>query len=142
MKLVAQEKPVGTKHEVLGEFSFAVEVPEFDSLEEAATACGGEAELLKFFNGQVSVNAKNTARAYARSYEVAEGTPTSEHETIRAAIAAKGQELARSYTPSSDSERGPSKAKKAAVFDQIAALAASGQSISPEQLAALINLGK
>ena len=143
MKLVQQEKPVGTKHETLGEFSFPVEVPQFESITEAATACGGEDKLLNFVNGQVSVNAKNVARAYARSFEVPEGTPESQFQSIRDGVAAKAQELSRSYTPSSESEAGPSKTKKAQAFDQLAALAAQqGGTLTREQIESLINIGK
>jgi hypothetical protein len=141
MKLVAQEKPVATTHEVLGDIKFPVEVPEFETLEEFATAAGGPEKALAFVNGQVSTNAKNAARAYARSYDVAEGTPEDSYQSIRDSIALKGQQLAREYTPSSDS-RAPGQAKKAQAFDKLAELVNSGQPISAEQLAALITLGK
>ena len=144
MRYELQEKPVTTAHEKLGKIEFQVEVPQATSLEEAKTMCGGEEELVTFVNSQIATNSKNTARAYARTYEVAKEVELTDElvEQLRAQIAEKGQELARSYSPSTDTERGPSKAKKAQKFDEIAALVSSGQDFTKEELLQLLNLSK
>lgn len=144
MKYVEQEKPVTTDHEKLGKIEFKVEVGEVQSLDEMVKDAGGEDNLIAFFNGQRATNAKNTARAYARNYEVADGITLDEATItrIRGEIATKGQSLARDYSPATDTERGPSKAKKAQAFDQIQALVTSGAEFTKEQLFALLQQAK
>lgn len=142
MLYVEQEKPVTTKHEVLGDISFKVESPAAQNLDEAKTMAGGEAALVEFFNSQVATNSKNAARAYARGFEVAKDTPADKYPELIAKIAAKGQELAKNYSPASDTERGPSKAKKAAAFDQISQLMDSGKEFTREELFALLAAAK
>jgi hypothetical protein len=142
MKFVQQEKPVTTEHKPLGKIEFAVEVPQAETVEEVLTMVGGNENLIAFFNGQVATNAKNTARAYARGYDVAEGTDPTTFPTIISSIVTKGQSLARDYSPATDTERGPSKAKKAAAFDNIAALVQSGKEFTKEELFALLQQAK
>lgn len=142
MKYVLQEKSVTTNHDKLGKIEFKVEVPQAETIEEVRTMVGGDDNLIAFFNSQVATNAKNTARAYARGYEVAEGTPTDAYAGLVESIATKGQSLARDYSPATDTERGPSKSKKAAAFDSIAALVQSGQEFTKEQLFALLQSAK
>lgn len=137
-KYILQKKPVTTDHPKLGKIEFQVETPEAETLAEAITMCGGESDLVSFVNSQIATNAKNTARAYARTYDVAEGTDKDTFEAIKAQIAVKGQSLAKDYTPSADTERGPSKAKKAQAFDNIAALVQSGKEFTKEELFALL----
>lgn len=144
MKYVEQDKPVTTDHSKLGKIEFKVEVGEVQDQEEMVKDAGGVESLLAFYNGQRATNAKNTARAYARNYEVAEGTELDEATItrLRNEIAAKGQQLARDYSPATDTERGPSKAKKAQAFDQIQALVASGGDFTREQLFELLQAAK
>lgn len=138
MKYQAQEKPVTTKHDILGDISFPVEVPQVESLTEAVTMCGSEANLVAFFNGQLATNGKNAARAYARTYDVPKDTPTEQYPTLTAALTSKAQSCAKDYSPSSDAERGPTKTKKAAAFDAVAAYVNSGEELTKEQLIALL----
>lgn len=144
MKYMEQDKPVTTDHSKLGKIEFKVEVGEVQDQEEMVKDAGGVESLLAFYNGQRATNAKNTARAYARNYEVAEGTELDEATItrLRNEIAAKGQQLARDYSPATDTERGPSKAKKAQAFDQIQALVASGSDFTREQLFELLQAAK
>ena len=144
MRYEEQEKPVTTKHDKLGEISFKVEVPQATSLDEATTMCGGADALLAFVNSQIATNSKNVARAAARTFEVAEGVTLDEAtiEGLKKQIAEKGQTLAKNYSPATDTERGPSKAKKAAAYDQLAALVSSGKEFSKEQLMELLALAK
>lgn len=142
MKFVQQEKPVTTKHEKLGDISFNVEVAEVETQEEMIQDAGGIDALILFYNGQKATNAKNAARAYARNFEVADGADPATYETLKAQIATKGQQLARDYSPSTDTERGPSKAKKAAAFDSVAALVNSGKEFTREELMALLGAVK
>lgn len=142
MKYVLQEKPVTTNHEKLGKIEFQVEVPQAETIEEVLTMVGGNENLITFFNGQVATNAKNTARAYARGYEVAEGTAADTFPSLVSNIETKGQSLARDYSPATDTERGPSKAKKAAAFDNIAALVQSGKEFTKEELFSLLQFAK
>ncbi|HEX9430579.1 MAG TPA: hypothetical protein VF944_09395 [Candidatus Bathyarchaeia archaeon] len=144
MLYVKQEKPVTTKHEKLGDISFEVEVPQPQDLEELKVACGGEANLVEFACGQIATNAKNVARAYARGFEVPKDvtlTPEKIAEFV-AQIAKRGQELAHDYSPAAEGAGGPSKAKKAAAYDQIAALVESGQEFTKEQLFSLLQQAK
>lgn len=144
MKFVLQEKPVSTDHPKLGKVEFKVEVGEVQSIDEMVSDCGGAENAVAFYNGQRATNAKNTARAYARNYEVAEGVELTD-ETKAALIkqvSEKGQSLAKDYSPATDTERGPSKAKKAQAFDQIAALVGSGKEFTKEELFALLNQAK
>jgi hypothetical protein len=138
MKFVQQEKPVTTKHEKLGNIEFTVECGEVETLQEMVADAGGEDSLLAFYNSARSTNAKNQARAYARNYEVAEGTKEDAHPGIVAAIATEGQRLAREYSPATDTERGPSKTKKAAAFDSVKALLESGKEFTREELAGIL----
>lgn len=142
MRYVQAEKPVTTQHEKLGKVEFVVEVPEAQSLDEAKQQCGGEEALLAFYNSNVATNAKNAARAYARTFEVAEGTDPSGFGALIGQITTEGQRLARDYSPAADTERGPSKAKKAAAFDQVAALLNSGQEFTREDLLAMLAKAK
>jgi hypothetical protein len=144
MKAVPQEKPVTTNHEKLGKIEFPVEVMEVESREEMVTDAGGEEALQSFYNGQRATNAKNAARAYARNFEVPDGTELTDEKIaeLKAEIVAKGQKLALDYTPSADTERGPSKAKKAAAFDDIAALVNSGKEFTMDELQNLLAKAK
>lgn len=142
MKLVQQERPVATNHPVLGKIEFLVEVPQAESLEEATTMAGGTDALVAFFNSQVATNAKNAARAYARGADIPKETPEAEHAGLKAGIETKGQQLARDYSPSADTERGPSKAKKAAAFDNLKALVDSGTEFTLEQLQSILAAAK
>lgn len=144
MKYVLQDKPVTTDHPKLGKVEFKVEVAEVESQEEMVQDAGGIENLLAFYNGQRATNAKNAARAYARNFEVAEGTTlddTTKTGLVKQ-ISDKGQQLARDYSPATDTERGPSKAKKAQAFDQLQALVNSGAEITKEQLFALLAQAK
>lgn len=144
MKYVTQEKPVTTNHDKLGKIEFLVEVPQAENLEELKTMCGGEDALVNFGNSQIATNAKNAARAYARNYEVAEGVELTDPKKAELAgqIGSKGQELAHDYSPATDATAGPSKAKKAAAFDQIAALVESGKEFTKEELFSLLAAAK
>ncbi len=144
MKYIEQEKAVSTDHPKLGKIEFKVEVGEVQDGDEMTKDVGGLESQLAFYNSQRSTNAKNVARAYARNFEVAEGTVLDEATVTRlkAEIAAKGQSLARDYSPATDTERGPSKSKKAAAFDQIQALVASGGEFTREQLFELLQAAK
>lgn len=144
MKAVLQDKPVTTNHEKLGKIEFPVEVMQVETDEEMVTDAGGADALKDFYNGNRATNAKNAARAYARNYEVPEGTDLTPEKIaeLKAEITAKGQKLALDYTPSADTERGPSKAKKAAAFDDIAALVQSGKEFSLEELQSLLAKAK
>lgn len=142
MLYVQQEKPVTTQHEKLGKVEFLVEVPQAQTLEEAKTMCGGEEALVSFVNSQIATNSKNAARAYARNYEVAEGTDAATYPSLVKQIEEKGQSLARDYSPAADTERGPSKAKKAQAFDNIAALVQSGREFTKEELFKLLESAK
>lgn len=144
MLYVKQEKPVTTNHEKLGKIEFEVEVPQAQNLSELTQMAGGEQNLVEFVNGQIATNAKNAARAYARNFTVPElkdgQAPYTEDQlkSFVGEIETKGQTLARDYSPATDTERGPSKAKKAAAFDQVAALVGSGQEFTREQLMELL----
>jgi hydroxymethylpyrimidine pyrophosphatase-like HAD family hydrolase len=144
MKAVTQEKPVTTNHEKLGKIEFPVEVMQVETDEEMVTDAGGAESLRDFYNGQRATNAKNAARAFARNFEVPEGvelTPEKIAELVQQ-IKEKGQKLALDYTPSADTERGPSKAKKAAAFDEIATLVSSGKEFTMEELQGLLAKAK
>lgn len=134
MLYVLQDKPVTTKHDKLGDISFKVEVPQAQSLAEATTMCGGEQALLDFVNSGIATNAKNAARAYARNYTVAEGVDPATYPQLVTTVQTTGQAQAKDYNPASDTERGPSKTKKAAGFDAISALIESGQELTKEAL--------
>lgn len=144
MRYVLQDKPVTTDHAKLGKIEFKVETPEVQTLEEAKQACGGEEALIEFVNSQISTNAKNTARAFARNYEVAEGTELTDEVKAKLIeeISAKGQQLAKDYSPAVDTERGPSAKKKAAAFDKVNELVASGRDFTREELMALLQATK
>jgi len=144
MKFVLQDKAVTTDHPKLGKIEFKVEVGEVQDVEEMIKDCGGAENAVAFYNGQRATNAKNTARAYARNYEVAEGVELTDEvkASLVKAVQEKGQSLARDYSPATDTERGPSKAKKAQAFDQIAALVSSGTEFTKEQLFALLAQAK
>lgn len=144
MKFVEQEKPVTTDHEKLGKIEFKVETQNVQTVDEMIKDAGGEDNLISFYNGQRDTNAKNTARAYARNYEVADGVTLDEPTIARlkGEIATKGQQLAKDYSPATDTERGPSKAKKAQAFDQIQALVTSGKEFTKEQLFELLQQAK
>lgn len=144
MKAVLQEKPVTTNHEKLGKIEFPVEVMQVETEEEMKNDAGGIEALIAFYNGQRATNAKNAARAYARGYEVPEGTDLTPDKITELVgqIKEKGQKLALDYTPSADTERGPSKAKKAAAFDEIATLVSSGKEFTMEELQSLLAKAK
>lgn len=144
MRYELQEKPVTTQHEKLGKIEFLVEVGLATSVEEATTLCGGADALVSFVNSQIATNAKNVARAKARGFEVPKDVTLDEAtiDRFKAQIAEEGQQLAKSYTPATDTERGPSKAKKAAAYDNLAALVTSGQEFTKEQLMELLSLTK
>lgn len=144
MKFVLQDKAVTTDHPKLGKIEVKVEVAEVESLEEMVQDAGGIDNLQAFYNGQRATNAKNAGRAYARNFEVAEGTTLDEatKASLHKQISDKVQQLARDYSPATDTERGPSKAKKAQAFDQLQALVNSGAEITKEQLFALLAQAK
>jgi len=144
MRYELQEKPVTTQHEKLGKIEFLVEVPQASSQEEAVTMCGGTDALIAFVNSQIATNAKNVARAKARGFEVPKDVVLTEEVIAKfiAQITEEGQALAKTYTPAADTERGPSKAKKAAAYDQLAALVNSGQEFTKEQLLQMLDLAK
>lgn len=145
MRYETQDKPVTTKHLTLGEISFIVEVPQAENFDEAVAMTGGLDALVSFFNSQVATNAKNVARAHARDYKIKldEGQKLTEElrKELVAKIESKGQGLAHDYSPSAEAA-GPSKAKKAAAFDEISALVSSGQEFSREQLFELLQKAK
>lgn len=144
MKYVEQEKSVTTDHPKLKKIEFKVAVGQVESVEEAITDAGGADALVEFYNGQRATNAKNGARAYARNFEVDEKITLDEATIAKliGEITTKGQEIAKDYSPATDTERGPSKAKKAQAFDKIQALATSGEPITREQLFELLALAK
>lgn len=144
MKFVEQEKPVSTKHDALGDISFKVEVPQAESMDEIVTMCGGVDAAKDFFNSQIATNAKNVARAHARTFTVPEKTELTDEKKAEliAGIVKKGQDLSHDYSPAADTERGASKAKKAAAFDDIAALVSSGQDFTREQLFEMLQKAK
>lgn len=137
MRFVQSSKPVTTNHKTLGELSVDVETPQFDSMDEFVSAAGGETNALDFINGEIDTNAKNGGRAYLRTVVVeghdAKTFPGSKEFKD---IVAKVQEIARKYVPKAPGADGPSKAKKAEVYDDVKALLASaeGATISKEQL--------
>lgn len=139
MQYVRQEKPVTTDHEVLGKIEFLVEAPQPQSVEEVTVACGGADAHVAFVCGQIATNAKNAARAYARNFEVPKDTPKEKYPDLIAQIAAKGQAIAHDYSPAADAAAGPSKAKKAAAFDQLDALVKSDTPLTREKLMELLN---
>lgn len=127
-------KPVTTKHDPLGEVSFEVEVGQVQDQDEMIRDAGGIEALIEFYNGARATNAKNVARALARNYVVAKGTDPSTYPALVAQLTEKAQNAARDYSPASDSDRGPSKAKKAAGLDSIKALVDTGAEITRERL--------
>ena len=143
MKYVTPEKPVATKHDGLGKISFSVEVVEPENLQDCIKLCGSEERLVAFMAGQIATNAKVAARASARNYVVAPGTPAEAIPGIIAGIEKRGQELAREYTPAATTGRTGSGIKaKAATHDALVALLESGEPITEEMLAALVNIAK
>jgi hypothetical protein len=142
MDYVEQEKAVSTKHPKLGDVEFKVKVPQATSLAELTTLCGGEDGLRDFANAAISTNAKNAARAYARNYEVADGTDPNTFPALISALVTKAQDKAQNYDPSTDAAAGPSKAKKAAAFDELSALVQSGKEFTKEDLFALLSKAK
>lgn len=135
---VKQETPVTTKHDVLGDIAFNIETGHVESVEAAQNDAGGAQGLVDRYNSQRDTGAKNAARAFARNFPVADGTDPATYPELVRTIEVSGQAIARDYNPAAESERGPSKAKKAAGFDAISAMLESGQDISREALFAIL----
>ena len=123
-----RKKDVSTKRNG-EEWKFEVEVPEFESWEEACSASGGEDEALKYFNSAVATGAVNGARATARSAPDGVDTDLDEWE-------GKARTVSRGYKPSG-AERGPSKKAKVEAFDAIMARMKAGDMPSEEELKAM-----
>lgn len=133
MKFVKSEKPVTTKHPKLGEISIDVEVPQVESIEEFVTFAGGTDGALEFINSQIETNAKNGGRAALRN--LPENANMDEARP-------KVQQIVKEYAPQAGGDRAPSKAKKAAAFDNIAQLVNSGQEFTKEQLLEMLAAAK
>lgn len=133
MRFVASEKPITTKHAKLGELSVNVEVPQCDSMAEVVTYCGGEDAALAFFNSQIETNAKNGGRVVLR--DLPDNANIDEAKV-------KVQNVVKEYAPRAGGDRTPGKAKKAAAFDEVAALVNSGQEFTREQLLELLAKAK
>ena len=123
-----KKRDVSTKRD--GEdWKFEVEVPEFESWEEACQASGGEDEALKYFNGAVATGAVNGARATARAAPEGAETDLDEWE-------GKARTVAKGYKPSG-ADRGPSKKAKVEAFDALMARMGSDDMPSEEEMRAL-----
>lgn len=132
MRFVKSDKPIGTKHAKLGEIEVDVEFPQVDSLDEFIQFAGGQQEALDYINSAVETAAKNGGRAALRNLA----------ENADIAVARpKIQAIVKEYTPQSSGERAPSK-KKAAAFDNVAALIESGKEFSREDLLAILAAAK
>lgn len=132
MRFVKSEKPVATKHAKLGDISVEVEVPQYDSLEEFAQACGSADAALEYVNSSVETSAKNGGRAALRN--LPETANLDEAKT-------KIQSIVRDYAPQAG-DRQPGKAKKAAAFDSVKELVESGKEFTREELLALLAAAK
>lgn len=133
MKFVKSDKPVTTKHAKLGDISVDVEVPQVESVDEAVQYCGGNDGFLEFMNSCIETNAKNGGRAALRN--LPENANMDEARP-------KVQQIVKEYAPATGGDRAPSKAKKAAAFDNIASLVQSGQEFTKEQLLELLMAAK
>lgn len=128
------EREVSTKHPVLGELKFTVQVPQYDSEAEYQASVPAE-DRLKFTNGNVATGSVNGARAYARSAEVAADASKEAKEAATVELIEKARAVAKQYTPTG-SDRGPSKKEKLATFDALmerVRKAATGQGAMPSE---------
>ena len=108
------------------------EYPQYDSVEEFVTAAGDEKTALEYVNGHAEKDAKNVGRVALRGIEAGADTTTA---------FAKIRDLIRNWSPKGGEDGRKVNKKKAAAFDEIETLAASGN-VTLEQLMKLIQQAK
>jgi hypothetical protein len=133
MKFIKADKPITTNHKKHGEISLEVEVPQIESMEEFVSLCGGNDGAIEFVNNAIETASKNGGRAALRN--AADDANLDELKTRVLGIV-------KDYTPQTGGDKAPSKAKKAAAFDDVKALVESGQEFTKEQLLELLSKAK
>lgn len=133
MKFVKADKPITTNHKKHGEISLEVEVPQVESIEEFVALCGGSDGALTFVNNAVETAAKNGGRAALRNLADDANLDEAKPRVLG---------IVKDYTPQTGGDKAPSKAKKAAAFDNVAALVESGKEFTREELLELLKAAK
>ena len=115
-------------YRVLGDFEY----PQYDSIEEFVTSTGDEKTALEWVNGHAEKDAKNVGRVALRGVD-----PKADQDTAFAKI----RDLIRNWTAKGGEDGRKVNKKKAAAFDSIEALVASGN-VTVESLQALLAQAK
>lgn len=138
MKLIKADKPLKTANETFGKVEISVEVPQYDSVSEFVNACGGEERALAVINGDVSTNAKNVGRAFAREARLEENESK---DAGLARVTAETQKRVREFTPETQ-DRGISAKKAKETMVSLKSALESGKDFSRDELLAMLAQAK
>lgn len=123
------------------------EYPQVESLEDFQTFAGGAEGALEFINSAIRSAAINNGRAKIANKEFGDGEADGDkRDSALSALVKDALDTIRTYTPVTDSTRGPTQKEKAGAYDKVKeaakAAAAEGRALDPAELMALLEANK